>query len=217
MRPAKVQPRRRLRKRVFDLALTLPALIVLGPSMALVALLVRFELGRPVLFRQRRPGLGGALFTIYKFRTMKDDRDSSGQLLSDEQRITRFGRLLRRTSVDELPELLNVLRGEMSLVGPRPLLADYLDRYTPEQMRRHEVLPGLTGPAQVTGRNSLTWEEKFERDVWYVDHQSTRVDINCLAMTVAVVFGGKGVSSPSHVGAPVFMGTAVGDPSPPAE
>jgi sugar transferase EpsL len=175
--------------------------------MALVAVLVRFELGSPVLFRQQRPGLGGAPFTLYKIRTMTDARDANGELLLDAQRITPFGRVLRRTSLDELPELINVLKGEMSLVGPRPLLMAYLGRYTPEQMRRHDVLPGVTGLTQVGGRNNLSWEEKFERDVWYVDHHSAWLDLKILGMTVPAVFGGKGVSAPSHVSSPDFMGT----------
>jgi sugar transferase EpsL len=201
-----MKPRSRRSKRLFDLALTFPALIVLGPLMALVAVLVRFEFGSPVLFRQQRPGLGGAPFTLYNIRTMTDARDANGELLPAAQRITPFGRLLRRTSLDELPELIIVLKGEMSLVGPRPLLMAYLGRYTPEQMRRHEVLPGLTGLAQVGGRNNLSWEEKFERDVWYVDHQSAWLDIKILAMTVSAVFGGNGVSAPSHVSSPDFHG-----------
>ncbi len=203
--------RLRRRKRLFDLAFAFPALIVLGPVMALVALLVRLELGSPVLFRPQRPGLGGAPFTLYKFRTMTDARDANGELLPSAQRMTRLGRLLRRTSLDELPELINVLKGQMSLVGPRPLAIEYLDRYTPEQMRRHEVLPGVTGLAQVSGRNNLSWEEKFERDVWYVDHHSALLDIKILGMTVAAVLGGKGASAPPHVGSLDFMGTAVGD------
>ncbi len=202
-----MKPRSPRNKRLFDLALTLPALIVLGPLMAGIALLVRLELGSPVAFRHRRPGLGGEAFTLYKFRTMTNARGANGELLLDAQRITRFGRLLRRTSLDELPELINVLRGEMSLVGPRPLLMAYLDRYTPEQMRRHEVLPGITGLVQVGGRNSLSWEEKFELDVWYVDHQSTWLDIKILGKTLSAVLSGRGVSAPSYVSSPDFMGT----------
>lgn len=203
------------RKRLFDLALTVPALIVFGPLIALVAVLVRSDLGRPVLFRHKRPGRGGAPFTLYKFRTMTDARDANGDLLHDAERITRFGRCLRRTSLDELPELINVLKGEMSLVGPRPLLMAYLGLYTPEQMRRHDVLPGLTGLVQVSGRNDLSWKEKFKRDVWYVDHQSIWLDIKILCLTMSVVVGGKGVSAPSHVSSPEFLGATVDDPAPP--
>lgn len=203
------------RKRLFDLALTVPALIVFGPLMALGAVLVRSDLGRPVLFRHKRPGRAGAPFTLYKFRTMTDARDANGDPLHDAKRITRLGRWLRRTSIDELPELINVLKGDMSLVGPRPLHMAYLGLYTPEQMRRHEVRPGLTGLVQVSGRNDLSWEEKFKRDVWYVDHQSTWLDIKILGMTVFVVVGGKGVSAPSHVTSPDFLGTTVDDPEPP--
>jgi sugar transferase EpsL len=202
-----MKPRLRRSKRLFDLAFTFPALIVLGPVMAGVAVIVRSELGSPVLFRQQRPGLGGTPFTLYKFRTMTDARDANGELLPDAKRIKRFGRLLRRTSLDELPELVNVLKGEMSLVGPRPLLMVYLGRYTPEQMRRHDVFPGLTGLVQVSGRNNLSWEEKFDRDVWYVDHQSTWLDIKILGTTMSAVVTGKGVSAPSHVSSPDFMGT----------
>jgi sugar transferase EpsL len=200
-------------KRFLDVGLSCAALVVLGPTMALAALLVRLDLGSPALFRQRRPGLGGAQFTLYKLRTMTDARDGNGELLKDAHRVTRFGRLLRRTSLDELPELFNVLRGEMSLVGPRPLLTIYLDRYTPRQARRHEVLPGLTGPVQVSGRNNLSWEDKFERDVWYVDHQSIWLDIKILGLTAFVVLRGNGVSAPSHVSSPDFLGTSGGVPS----
>uniref|UniRef100_UPI002ACEFDF9 sugar transferase n=1 Tax=Chloroflexus sp. TaxID=1904827 RepID=UPI002ACEFDF9 len=152
---------RRYGKRLLDLILVIPALIVLAPVMAVIALLVRIKLGPGVFFRQRRPGLHGRPFTMLKFRTMTDARDAQGRLLPDEQRLTPFGRFLRSTSLDELPELFCVLRGEMSLVGPRPLLMQYLDRYTPEQRRRHEVLPGITGLAQINGRNAISWEEKF--------------------------------------------------------
>jgi sugar transferase EpsL len=161
----------RFGKRLFDLALTVPALLLLSPVMAVVAMLVRFKLGAPVLFRHQRPGICGRPFMLLKFRTMTNAHDANGDLLPDEHRIARFGQGLRRTSLDELPELINVLRGEMSLVGPRPLLMSYLDRYTCEQMRRHDVLPGITGLAQVSGRNNLSWEKKFALDVWYVVFQ----------------------------------------------
>jgi lipopolysaccharide/colanic/teichoic acid biosynthesis glycosyltransferase/glycosyltransferase involved in cell wall biosynthesis len=194
-------------KRLFDLALTIPALLVLAPVMAVIAWLVRLNLGLPVLFRHQRPGAGGRPFLLLKFQTMTDARDANGELLPDEQRVTPLGRTLRRTSLDELPELVNVLKGNMSLVGPRPLMMSYLDRYTAEQMRRHEVLPGITGLAQVSGRNNLSWEEKFALDVWYVDHCSLWLDIKILVMTFRVVLGGEGVNPPSSFTAPEFMGT----------
>ena len=167
-------------KRLFDLALIIAALPLLAPVAAVVALLVRRKLGSPVLFRQERPGLGGKPFVMLKFRTMTDARDAAGELLPDEERTHPFGQMLRRTSLDELPELLNVLKGEMSLVGPRPLLMRYLPRYTPEQYRRHHVLPGITGLAQVSGRNNLPWDEKFALDVHYADHCSLGLDIKIL-------------------------------------
>ena len=160
------------RKRIFDLMLAVPAFLICAPAMAVIALLTRLSQGKDIFFRQARPGLQGKPFNMLKFRTMSNRHGDGGHLLPDEQRITRFGQFLRSTSLDELPELFNVLKGEMSLVGPRPLLMRYLERYTPEQMRRHEVKPGITGWAQVNGRNAITWEEKFKLDVWYVDHQS---------------------------------------------
>ncbi len=184
----------RFGKRLVDLVLVMPALMILAPVLVVLGLLVRWRLGSPVFFRQRRPGLRGRPFTLLKFRTMTEARDEEGQLLPDEQRLTRFGRFLRRTSLDELPELINVLKGDMSLVGPRPLLMEYLERYTVEQARRHEVKPGITGWAQVNGRNALSWEEKFEFDVWYVDHVSLWLDLKILAMTVWQVLTGKGIS-----------------------
>jgi sugar transferase EpsL len=186
-------------------------LLLLSPLLAMVALLVRVNLGSPVLFRHQRPGIGGRPFILMKFRTMTNARDANGELLPDEQRITQFGQALRHTSLDELPELINVLAGDMSLVGPRPLLMSYLDRYTREQMRRHDVLPGITGLAQVSGRNSLLWEEKFALDVWYVDHRSLWLDIKVLGMTVRAVFGGEGVSAPGSLSAPEFLGHAAHD------
>src|SRR3990172_6346181 len=159
-------------KRILDLVLTIPGLLLISPLLGIIALWIRLRMGSPVLFRQVRPGLRAKPFTLYKFRTMVDARDIDGRVLSDGARLTALGRSLRSFSLDELPELVNVLRGEMSLVGPRPLLTSYLDRYTPEQSRRHDVLPGMTGWAQVNGRNALTWEEKFRHDVWYVDHRS---------------------------------------------
>ncbi len=194
-------------KRLFDLALTIPALLLLAPVLLVVALLVRLKLGTPILFRHERPGLGGRPFILLKFRTMTDARDSTGTLLPDEKRTHPFGQMLRRTSLDELPELLNVLKGDMSLVGPRPLLMEYLSRYTPEQMRRHDMLPGITGLAQVSGRNNLSWEEKFALDVQYVNQWSVWLDIKILLMTVRAVAVAEGVSAPSCFSAPRFMGT----------
>jgi sugar transferase EpsL len=194
-------------KRVLDLAGSFILLLVLSPLLIILFLLVWLFLGWPVIFSQERPGLHGHLFRLYKFRTMRDMRDSNGNLLPDEQRLTRFGRFLRSTSLDELPELFNVLRGDMSLVGPRPLLVQYLERYTPEQARRHEVLPGITGWAQVNGRNALSWEEKFALDVWYVDHRSLWLDIKILFMTLAKVFKREGISAKGSATAPEFMGT----------
>jgi sugar transferase EpsL len=194
-------------KRLLDLAITVPVLILLSPVIAALALLVRIKLGSPILFRQQRPGLYGLPFTMYKFRTMTTACDAAGKPLPDEVRITAFGKALRRSSLDELPELLNVLKGDMSLVGPRPLLMEYLDRYTPEQMRRHRVFPGITGLAQVSGRNCISWEEKFALDVSYVDHCSVWLDLKILALTIRVVLGAEGVSAPSHFSSPVFMGS----------
>lgn len=194
-------------KRAFDLLLTILAVLILAPLMALVALLVRVKLGSPVLFRQARPGLHGQIFTVYKFRSMRAGLDSSGKSLPDAERLTPFGRRLRATSLDELPELFNVLRGEMSLVGPRPLLVQYLDRYTPEQARRHAVLPGITGWAQIHGRNALTWEEKFSQDVWYVDHWTPGLDIKILALTLWKVLRREGINAPGQATAGEFMGT----------
>jgi sugar transferase EpsL len=198
---------RRFGKRLVDLVLVMPALMILAPVLVVLGLLVRWRLGSPVFFRQWRPGLQGRPFTLLKFRTMTDARDEEGRLLPDERRITRLGQFLRRSSLDELPELINVLNGEMSLVGPRPLLVEYLERYTVEQARRHEMKPGITGWAQVNGRNALSWEEKFELDVWYVDHVSLWLDLKILAMTAWQVVTGKGVSAEGHATMPVFEGT----------
>jgi sugar transferase EpsL len=191
-------------KRIFDLAIAL----LLSPAWILILLvigvLVRLKLGAPVLFRQKRPGYQGRIFTLYKFRTMTDARDQAGNLLPDAQRLTSFGQWLRRTSLDELPELLNVLRGDMSLVGPRPLLVQYLERYSPEQARRHEVLPGITGWAQVNGRNAISWDDKFRLDTWYVDHRSLRLDLKILLLTFAKVFKREGISAPGEATMPEF-------------
>jgi sugar transferase EpsL len=181
-------------KRIFDLTLTLPAFFVLSPVLLIIGVVVRVSMGRPVLFKQQRPGLGGRPFKLYKFRTMSDARDADGHLLADAQRLTAFGRLLRSSSLDELPELLNVIQGDMSLVGPRPLLMQYLDRYTSEQGRRHDVRPGLTGWAQINGRNAISWEGKFDLDVWYVDHRSLWLDIRIIFLTIKKVLLREGIS-----------------------
>ncbi|MHB2020153.1 MAG: sugar transferase [Candidatus Xenobia bacterium] len=196
----------RLLKRCLDVLASTLALLVLALPMALAALLVAVFLGRPVLFRQRRPGRHGKPFELLKFRTMTEARDAAGTLLPDEQRLTRFGRFLRSTSIDELPELINVWRGEMSLVGPRPLLMEYLDRYTPEQARRHEVPPGITGWAVIHGRNAVSWEERFRLDVWYVDHWSLGLDLRILVATVLLVLQRRGVSADGHATMPPFEG-----------
>jgi lipopolysaccharide/colanic/teichoic acid biosynthesis glycosyltransferase len=193
-------------KRIFDLALAVPGLVLISPVLAILALLVRITHGPPVLFRQKRPGYLGRPFDLYKFRTMSDARDGQGNLLPDPERITSLGRFLRSTSLDELPELFNVLRGEMSLVGPRPLLMRYLERYSPEQARRHHVLPGITGWAQVNGRNALTWEEKFRLDLWYVDHRSIGLDLKILLLTLWKAVKREGISQPGYVSAEEFMG-----------
>jgi sugar transferase EpsL len=197
----------RIMKRGFDLVLTLVLLVLLFPVLCLIALMIRLGLGSPVFFRQIRPGFQGKLFSILKFRTMTNDWDSNGALLPDGERLTRFGGFLRSTSLDELPELLNVLRGDMSLVGPRPLLMQYLDHYTPEQMRRHEVKPGITGWAQVNGRNAITWEQKFALDVWYVDHQSLLLDFRIVVMTILKTLTCQGISQPGRTTMEEFQGT----------
>ncbi len=197
---------RRGGKRLLDLALAVPLAVVatpLGLGLALCGLLAQ---GRPVLFRQRRPGLGGRPFTLWKLRTMADRRDAAGAPLADAERLTRWGAFLRRTSLDELPELWNVVRGEMSLVGPRPLLMEYLDRYSDRQRRRHEVRPGITGWAQIHGRNELGWPERLEHDVWYVEHLSLGVDLAILARTLATVLRGRGVAAAGHATMPEFRG-----------
>lgn len=196
----------RVGKRLLDLILTVPALIVLAPLGVTLAALVQMKLGSPVLFRQERPGKDERIFELIKFRTMTDARDSNDVLLPDEQRLTAFGRRLRGTSLDELPTLWNVVRGDMSLVGPRPLLVQYLDRYTPRQRRRHEVAPGITGWAQVNGRNAITWEEKFEFDVWYVQNLSLRTDLAILLRTLAQVLSRRGISAEGHATMPEFVG-----------
>ena len=193
-------------KRGVDLVLTVPAIVVLAPVYAAVALAVRLNLGRPVIFSQQRPGKNGIPFTLYKFRTMRDARDAGGELLPDARRLTRLGAFLRATSLDELPELVNVLRGEMSLVGPRPLLMEYLPLYSPEQRRRHDVRPGVTGLAQVNGRNALTWREKFALDVEYVDRVSFVLDVRILMLTIVSVVRSEGISHRGHVTMEPFRG-----------
>ena len=194
-------------KRLFDLAIAIPSIIVLSPVFILAGFFVRMKIDSPVLFKQLRPGLHGKPFTIYKFRTMTDERDGEGNLLPDSERLTRFGRFLRKTSVDELTELFNAIKGDMSIVGPRPLLMQYLDRYTPEQARRHEVKPGLTGWAQVNGRNTISWEDKFKLDVWYVDNWSLWLDVKIILMTVVKVLKREGISQTGQATAQEFLGS----------
>ena len=193
-------------KRAFDLLLSLGLLLMLALPLLLLCVMVRFKLGSPVLFRQTRPGLHGKPFKMVKFRTMTDARGPDGQLLPDAERLTAFGRFLRSSSFDELPELWNVLKGDMSLVGPRPLLMEYLPLYSPEQARRHEVRPGITGWAQVNGRNALSWEDKFLLDVWYVDHRSLWLDIKILWLTVRKVLVREGISAAGEATMPKFTG-----------
>lgn len=195
-------------KRTFDIVVAALALLLLAPLLLVVALLVRVKLGSPVLFSQVRPGLHGKPFRMVKFRSMSDARDASGKLLPDAERLPDFGRMLRASSLDELPELWNVLKGEMSLVGPRPLLMEYLPLYSPEQARRHEVRPGITGWAQVNGRNAISWDDKFRLDVWYVDHRSLALDLRILALTIARVLRPRGVSAPNSATAEKFTGSA---------
>jgi lipopolysaccharide/colanic/teichoic acid biosynthesis glycosyltransferase len=195
------------RKRVFDILLIVLFSPLLAPLLLVTALLVRIMHGTPVVFSQKRAGYRGEIFTLYKFRSMTNARDADGNLLPDEKRLTAFGKFLRASSLDEFPELWNVLRGEMSIVGPRPLLVQYLPRYTPEQNRRHDVLPGITGWAQVNGRNNVSWEIKFELDVWYVDNWSLWRDVQILLMSVGKVIRREGISQPGNVTATEFMGT----------
>jgi len=194
-------------KRILDLIIALLGSLVLSPVMLVIATLVWIKYGCPVIFRQERPGFLGRPFRVYKFRTMTNASNENDVLLPDSQRITRLGKLLRSTSLDELPELFNVIRGEMSIVGPRPLLMQYLPRYSAEQARRHEVLPGITGWAQVNGRNALTWEEKFKLDVWYVDHWSFGLDIKIILISIVKVLRREGINQPGQTTAEEFMGT----------
>ena len=193
-------------KRLIDILGALVGLILFGPLMLLVALLIRLSLGAPILFRQVRPGLGEKPFTVLKFRTMREDVGPDGQFLPDEDRLTRAGAVVRKLSLDELPQFINVLRGDMSFVGPRPLLMRYLDRYSPEQRRRHEVKPGITGWAQIHGRNVIAWEDKFALDVWYVDHWSLGLDLKILATTVWKVLKREGISQEGRATVDEFMG-----------
>jgi sugar transferase EpsL len=194
-------------KRVFDFSVSLAALLALSPVLLLLALMVRVSVGMPIFFIQTRPGLRGNAITIIKFRTMTYARGTDGVLLPDAERLTRFGCLLRSTSLDELPELWNVLKGEMSLVGPRPLLMEYLSLYSPEQARRHEVRPGITGWAQVNGRNAISWQEKFKLDVWYVDNRSFWLDLKIILLTVRRVFTRHGISADGDATMPRFTGS----------
>ncbi|MDE6960773.1 MAG: sugar transferase [Lachnospiraceae bacterium] len=194
-------------KRIFDLCLTIPLFIVLSPVMGITAILVAVKLGRPVLFTQERPGYHEKIFRMYKFRSMTDERDETGELLPDEVRLTKFGERLRSTSLDELPELLNILKGDMSLVGPRPLLVQYLPLYNRQQRRRHDVKPGITGLAQINGRNSISWEEKFAFDVQYVERISWKEDIRILFETIFKVFKEEGINSENSATMEDFTGT----------
>lgn len=194
-------------KRLLDIILSLAALTVLSPILLITAVLVRIKLGSPVIFHQERPGRYGKIFRLYKFRSMTDDRDETGNLLPDDLRLTRFGRLLRSTSLDELPELLNIVRGDMSIVGPRPLLVKYLPLYNDEQKHRHDVRPGLTGWAQVHGRNLLSWEDKFRYDVWYTRNISFATDVRIVLLTVKCIFAREGISSETAATMEEFLGT----------
>ncbi|MCH2088920.1 MAG: sugar transferase [Pseudoalteromonas sp.] len=194
-------------KRLFDFIVAFCAVLTLLPVIVIVALLIRFKLGSPILFTQDRPGLNGDIFKMMKFRSMLDAKDKQGNLLPDDERMTKFGAFLRSTSLDELPGLFNVLKGDMSLVGPRPLLVQYLPLYSTEQARRHNVRPGITGWAQVNGRNAISWEDKFKLDVWYVDNQSFWLDLKILFLTVKKVFVREGISADGHVTIEPFKGT----------
>jgi lipopolysaccharide/colanic/teichoic acid biosynthesis glycosyltransferase len=196
-------------KRFLDLLITVPVLTLFFPVLLVLSILIRIKLGSPVIFTQERPGLNGKSFTMYKFRTMTDARDAAGNLLPDDDRFTGFGKFIRSTSLDELPGLFNVLNGDMSLVGPRPLLVRYLDRYSPEQARRHEVKPGITGWAQVNGRNAISWDKKFELDVWYVDNHNLLLDLKILLLTIKKVLIREGISQANHSTMSEFLGSSV--------
>jgi sugar transferase EpsL len=194
-------------KRLFDLLLSAVAIVIFAPIMLAIAIALRCTIGSPMIWRQTRPGLNGKPFTIFKFRTMSNEKGPDGALLPDALRLGKVGSFMRRHSLDELPELMNVLKGEMSWVGPRPLLMRYLDRYTPEQLRRHEVKPGITGWAQINGRNAITWEQKFALDVWYVDHRSFRLDLKILCLTAWKVLRCEGISESGQATMSEFQGT----------
>lgn len=194
-------------KRIFDIIFSLLAMFFLMPVALLTSALILIKIGRPLFFKQDRPGKNGVIFSMFKFRTMNNKKDATGQLLPDEDRLTSFGNMIRRTSLDELPGLWNVLKGDMSLVGPRPLLVQYLDLYSKEQSRRHNIRPGITGWAQVNGRNAISWEEKFALDVWYVDNRTFWLDIKILVLTVKKVFVKEGISSDGHVTIEPFTGS----------
>ena len=193
-------------KRLFDIILAIILTLLLLPLFIIVSIIIYFKIGRPIIFRQTRAGLDGKLFTIYKFRTMSDERDENGELLSDEKRLNRVGLAIRESSLDELPQLFNVLKGDMSFVGPRPLLAEYLKLYNREQSRRHSVLPGITGWAQVNGRNAISWEDKFRYDVWYVDNQSFLLDLKILWLTFLKVIKRSDISSNNSITVEKFQG-----------
>ena len=209
LRPQKEKrgPYRRYFKRPIDFVLSLGAIIILSPILLLIALLVRIKLGSPVIFKQQRPGMNEKIFTLYKFRTMTDERDEKGELLPDEMRLTNFGKFLRASSLDELPELYNILKGDMSIVGPRPLLIEYLPLYNAQQRRRHEVKPGLTGWAQVNGRNAIGWEEKFNYDVEYVDNLSFFLDVKIIFLTIMKVLKREGINQEGRATMEPFRGS----------
>ncbi|WP_286951908.1 MULTISPECIES: sugar transferase [Aminobacterium] len=200
---------RRFFKRPMDFFLSLTALIILSPVLVIIGLLVRIKLGSPVIFKQERPGLNEKIFTMYKFRSMTDEKDENGKLLPDSTRLTTFGRILRSTSLDELPELFNVLKGDMSLVGPRPLLPEYVPLYNKQQRKRLSVLPGITGWAQVNGRNALTWEEKFKLDTWYVENWNLILDLKIIAKTIQAIIKREGISAQGEATMPRFTGSVL--------
>ncbi|WP_431810305.1 sugar transferase [Lysinibacillus capsici] len=194
-------------KRLFDFLISLLMLFLLSPLIVLIIIIIKGRIGSPIIFKQPRPGLNGSVFYVYKFRTMTDERDASGVLLSDAERLTSLGKLMRKLSLDELPQLWNVLKGDMSFVGPRPLLVEYLPLYNERQAKRHNVRPGITGWAQVNGRNAISWEQKFELDVWYVVNQSIWLDLKILLLTIKKVFKSEGISQTGHATMPIFKGS----------